>query len=351
MTAVSTTRAKAPHDEVSVAVRRRRAWARSAGLVAAVVLLGLLVLVSLSVGSKEIPLGDVWAALFGNPPDDYTATVVESRIPRTLLAVVVGAALAVAGAVMQGITRNPLGDPGLLGVNSGAAATVVTSIAFFGVSAAGNVWVALPGAVAAVVIVYAIGHGRGHGSPARLVLAGAVVTAVFSAYVQAISLSFPDAFAAYRFWVIGSVAGRGFDTFWSILPFIVVGLVLCLSLVGPLNALALGEDSAVALGARPGVTRLVGGAGTTLLAAASTAGVGPIGFVGLAVPHIVRALIGGDHRWLLPFCVVLGPALVLTADVVGRVIARPDELMVGVITAFIGAPVLFVVVRRLGARA
>jgi iron complex transport system permease protein len=328
---------------------RRRAPRLALTLLATVALLGVAVLLSLAVGTKYVPVADVWQALT-EPGTGYADTVVASRIPRTVLAVLVGASLAVAGAVMQGITRNPLADPGLFGVNAGAAAAIVTATAFLGLgSTATSVWVALPGSLVAVVVVYLIGSGAGPATPVRLVLAGVVVSAVLAAYIQAITLSLPDVFASYRFWVIGSLAGRDPALIGEILPFLALGLALALALAASLNALALGDDTARALGAHVGRTRLLGAVATTLLCAASTAAVGPIAFVGLAVPHIVRTVTGSDHRWLLPHCLVAGAALLLLADVVGRVLISPAELMVGVVTAFVGAPVLVLAVRRMKA--
>ncbi|WP_345069484.1 FecCD family ABC transporter permease [Leifsonia kafniensis] len=323
----------------------------AAGLVVLAVVLVVVILLSLAIGNKYVPLPDVIGALF-NPGDTYADTVVASRIPRTLLGLLAGASLAVAGAVMQGITRNPLADPGLFGVNAGAAAAIVTASAFFGAgSAATTVWVALPGALIAVVVVYLLGSVTGSATPVRLVLAGVVVGAVLAAYIQAITLSFPKVFDSYRFWVIGSLAGRDPHLIVDVLPFVLVGLALALGLAGSLNALALGDETASALGAHVGRTRILGAIATTLLCAAATAAVGPIAFVGLAVPHIVRSVTGSDHRWLLPYCLLAGPALLLLADILGRVIASPAELMVGIITAFVGAPILIVAVRRMKVRA
>ncbi|HYI33449.1 MAG TPA: iron ABC transporter permease [Glaciibacter sp.] len=330
---------------------RRRAPRLALTLLATVALLGVAILLSLAVGTKYVPVADVWQALT-EPGTGYADTVVASRIPRTVLGVLVGASLAVAGAVMQGITRNPLADPGLFGVNAGAAAAIVTGIAFLGLgSTATSVWVALPGSLIAVVVVYLVGSGAGPSTPVRLVLAGVVVSAVLAAYIQAITLSLPDVFASYRFWVIGSLAGRDPALIGEILPFVAAGLALALALAASLNTLALGDDTARALGAHVGRTRILGAVATTLLCAASTAAVGPIAFIGLAVPHIVRTVTGSDHRWLLPHCLVAGAALLLLADVVGRVIINPAELMVGVVTAFVGAPVLVLAVRRMKAAA
>jgi iron complex transport system permease protein len=328
---------------------RRRIPRLAIGFAGSVVVLVLLAMLSLAVGNKYIPLPEVWTALFA-PGDSYADTVIASRIPRTLLGLLVGAALAVAGGVMQGLTRNPLADPGLFGVNTGAAAAIVTATAL-GVTGTTSVWVALPGAFLAVVVVYLIGSGRGRATPVRLVLAGVVVSSVLAAYIQAVSLSLPTVFDAYRFWVIGSLAGRNPQLILDIFPFVVVGLVLAIALSGSLNALALGDDTARALGAHVGRTRILGAVATTLLCAAATAAVGPISFVGLAVPHIVRSVTGADHRWLLPYCLVAGPALLLAADIGGRLIVSPAELMVGVITAFVGGPLLVLAVRRMKAAA
>jgi iron complex transport system permease protein len=194
--------------------------------------------------------------------------------------------------------------------------------------------------------VYLIGSGGRRATPVRLVLAGAAVSAVLIALVEAITLANPVVFDTYRSWVIGSLAGRPPSTVDAVLPFVLVGLVLCLLLARPLNALALGDEAATSLGLRAGRTRLLGAAGATLLCAAAVAAVGPIAFVGLAVPHVVRSFTGSDHRWLLPYCLVLGPVLLLAADVVGRVVARPGELPVGAVTAFVGAPFLIMAVRR-----
>lgn len=326
---------------------RPRAWLLAAGLLAALALLVLTCGLSVAVGAKSVPLGDVWSAWL-HPDDGYTSAVVQSRLSRTALGVLAGAALAVSGAVIQGLTRNPLGDPGLLGVNAGASASVVLVTALSGGTAGRSVWAALPGAVVATVAVYLIGSGgpRGRATPVRLVLAGAAIAAVLTALVQAVTLADTEVFTTYRFWVIGSLAGRPEDTVGLVLPYVLAGLLLAALLTRGLNALALGDETATSLGLNAGRTRALAGASATVLAAASVAAVGPVAFVGLAVPLVVRSFTGSDHRWLLPYCALLGPVLLLAADVVGRVVARPGELMVGVVTAFVGAPFLVVAVRR-----
>lgn len=302
-------------------------------------------LLSLVLGSRVTSPVEVGEVLLGGG-DSFTTTVVESRYPRTLLGVLAGAALALAGTLMQGITRNPLADPGLLGINAGAAAGVVTATALLGsTSTIGTVWAALPGALLAGMAAHAVG-GRGGGT-VRLLLAGAVISAMLTAYVQAVALSMPDAFDGYRYWVVGSLAGRGFDVATAVLPVLGVGVFLALCVMRGLNALTLGESAATALGANIVLTRAGGLVAATLLAAGATAAVGPIAFVGLAVPHVVRALVGVDFRLQVPFALLIGPTLLLLADVVGRTLFRPTELVVGVVTAFVGAPVLLYAVRKM----
>ncbi|RKS07820.1 iron complex transport system permease protein [Nocardiopsis sp. Huas11] len=305
------------------------------------------VLLSLVLGSKPTTPLEVWRVLTGDA-DGFTATVVESRYPRTVLGIVAGAALALSGTLMQGVTRNPLADPGLLGVNAGAAAAVVTATAVLGpTSVSATVWWALPGAILAGLAAHAVGSRGGDGGMVRLVLAGAVVSAVLTAYVQAVGLTFPEVFDGYRHWVVGSLGGRDFDVVVSVLPVVAVGAALGLAVSGGLNALALGEEAAVATGANTAWVRSGGLIAATVLAAGATAAAGPIAFVGLAVPHVVRALVGVDFRVQVPFALLAGPTLLLVADVVARTIVRPTELMVGVVTAFVGAPVLLYAVRRM----
>ena len=313
---------------------------------ASVVALLVMACVSMVLGSRETDLVGTWEVLRGCG-EDHLASVLAARWPRTVVGAMVGAALAASGVVIQGLTRNPLGEPGLLGVTSGASAAVVTATAFLGFSGgAATTWVALPGAVLAVLVVYVLGRPARTDSVLPLVLAGAVVAAVLEAYVQTLILSRPDVFDSYRHWMVGSLAGVTFETLWSVLPALLAGLVLA-SLVAPgLNTLALGDDVALSLGTPVRLLRAAGIAAATLLAAAATAAVGPILFVGLAVPHLVRGLVGSDHRWQLAVSVVLGAVLLIASDVVARVIARPNELLVGVVTAFVGAPFLLMAVRR-----
>ncbi|MCA0145747.1 iron ABC transporter permease [Blastococcus sp. LR1] len=335
-------------DAVRPLARSRRARR----LATLLLLLGLVVaasLASIAVGTRSIGLGDVWRALLDSDLSTEEAVIVRQlRVPRTVLGLLVGLALGIAGALMQGHTRNPLGDPGLLGVTAGASLAVVLAISVFGLtSPSGYVWFAFAGALAGTVLVYAIGSaGRGGATPLSLALAGAALSALMYALVRAVLVSDQQTLDSFRFWVVGSLAGRGADVAWQVGPFIAIGLVLALVNAPALNLLGLGEDVARGLGQRIWLARAVGLAAITLLCGAATAACGPIAFVGLVVPHMVRALTGPDHRWLLPCSGLLGAALLLGADVIGRVVVRPGELQVGIVLALIGAPFFIALVRR-----
>ncbi|MER7048535.1 FecCD family ABC transporter permease [Streptomyces jumonjinensis] len=321
----------------------RRLYGTLIGLAA----LALTLAASVMFGSSTTSPGDVIDVLSGTA-DEQITTIVESRYPRTALGVLAGLCLAVAGTLMQGVTRNHLAEPGLLGISAGASAGIVTATAFWGASGStAAMWWALPGALIAGIMVQVIGSAGAGRSQVRLVLAGAVLSAVLMAYIQAVTLSKPQVFDSYRYWVVGALGGRDFGVFTAMLPFAAAGLVLALALGRGLNALALGDSTAASLGANPWLVRSGGLIAATLLSAAATAAVGPISFVGLAVPHIVRAVVGTDFRRQIAFSAVVGPALLLAADVIGRVVMRPQELMVGVVTAFVGAPALLVAVRRM----
>ena len=324
------------------ATARRSGGLLAAGLpVAGVVLAGIAVL-SVFVGSKEIPAHVVVDAFTAfDPANNDHLFVRDERVPRTLVGLLVGAALGVAGAVMQAVARNPLADPGVLGVNAGAAFFVVIGITVFGISAlAGYVWFGFAGAMVASLLVYGVGAlGREGATPLKVALSGAAANAAFVSLTTAVLLTDTDAFDQFRFWQVGALSGRSMDVFHQVLPFIAVGLLIALASARSLNALAMGDDLARALGQDVGRTRITAGVAVVLLCGAATASVGPIAFVGLAVPLLARGITGPDHRWLLPYSMVLAPILLLGADIVGRVVARPGELQVGILTAVIGAPV------------
>jgi iron complex transport system permease protein len=349
MTTLSTASldASTTQPTVGAAVVRRPRRLRALWFLLSLVVLAGLGAWSIAIGSREVTLDDILAAL-GGSSETLSEAAVTKRIPRTLLAFVVGGALGLAGAVMQGVTRNPLADPGILGVNMGASLAVITGIAWFGLSTPSSyVWLAIAGAALSAVFVYGVGSlGRGGATPLKLALAGTATSAAFSSFITAVVLPRNDIAGGVRSWQIGGVGGASFDTITLVLPFLLVGLLLSLASARGLNSLALGDDLAAGLGERVALTRAAAAGGSVLLCGAATAVAGPIGFVGLVVPHLCRLLVGVDHRWLLPFSAVGGAALLTAADVVGRIVARPSEVDVGIITALVGAPFFIWVVRR-----
>ncbi|CDZ60434.1 FecCD family ABC transporter permease [Neorhizobium galegae] len=328
-------------------VSRRSNRTRGLWLAGLVVALFALSALSVTVGTREVAWSDVVAA-FAGQIDGIGQAAVSVRIPRTVLAVLAGAALGLAGAIMQGVTRNPLADPGILGVNMGASLAVVTGVALFDMSSAqAYIWAALLGAGCSAVFVYTIGSlGRGGATPLKLALAGAATSIAFSSMVIAVVLPRADIAGGIRSWQIGGVSGATFERIVPVLPFLAVGFVVSLLSARKLNSLALGDDVAAGLGERVAVARAVASFGAILLCGATTAVCGPIGFIGLVVPHVCRLLVGVDHRWLLPFSALGGACLLLAADVVGRIVTRPAEIEVGIITALIGAPFFIWIVRR-----
>lgn len=317
-------------------------------MVAALVVLGMIVLLSLSVGSNPIPLDRTWTLLLHPDGSQQSIVLHELRVPRTVVGLVVGAALGLAGSLMQSLTRNPLADPGVLGVNAGAGLAVVLAVALVGVAGVWfYLWFAFAGAAVASVAVYALGAaGRQSATPVRLALAGVAITAALSALTQTVILADQKAFNEFRYWVAGSLEGRGWTVLATAGPFVVVGAVLALALGPALNALALGDETGRALGVRVARTRTLTMVAITLLCGAATAAAGPISFVGLAVPFVARALVGSDQRWAGILCLVLGPAWLLAADVLARVVVAPEEIQVGILAALAGAPFFVALVRR-----
>ncbi|MFY1691901.1 FecCD family ABC transporter permease [Plantactinospora sp. WMMB782] len=327
----------------------RRAPALGSGLAALCLVLAVVAFLSVTMGSRSIGLTEVLRAL-GNLGDDgsITSTVtLELRVPRTLLGILVGAALGVAGAILQGVTRNPLADAGIMGVNSGAAVLVVFAVTVLGVRGVGlYVWFAFAGAIGALVLVYAIASlGREGATPVKLALAGAAVTAGLVSVTTGIVMTNVDAFNELRFWQVGSLAGRYTPILTGVAPFLLLGLAASLGFGRALNGLALGEDTARGLGQHVTRTRAAAFAVVAVLAGAATAACGPIVFVGLVVPHAARLVCGPDYRWILPYSMVLAPIVLLLADVLGRVVAAPDELQVGVVLGVLGAPAFVAIVR------
>ncbi|WP_136636745.1 FecCD family ABC transporter permease [Pseudooceanicola onchidii] len=340
MTTVSAT-------DLPLAALRRSRSLRLGWLVAVLALLVGACILSVSFGTRDVALADILAGVRGQS-DTIAQAVVAVRVPRTVLAVLAGAALGLAGAVLQGVTRNPLADPGILGINSGAAMAIVIGMAWFGIqSLSAYLWTAVLGAGIAAVAVYAIASlGRGGATPLKLALAGAATTIAATSFTVAIILPRNDIAGGVRSWQIGGVGGASFDAILPVLPLLIAGLALALLSARSLNLLALGDDAAAGLGAQVVWARAAAALGAVLLCGATTAICGPIGFVGLVVPHLCRLLVGVDHRWLLPFSALTGAILLIAADVLGRLIARPSEMDVGIVTAFLGAPVFIWIVRK-----
>ncbi len=328
-------------------------WSRSLGLLVA---LGVLVLVagcSLALGARPVSFARVWDALTSARPAESDAardwSVVRSlRVPRTILGLLVGSALGLTGTLIQGLTRNPLADPGILGVQAGAALAVVIGINTVTIAdPMGYVWFGFAGAAVAGLVVYALGSlGRGGASPVKLALAGAAMSALLVALTQAVLLSNQATLNEYRFWAVGSLAGREDEVVRAVAPFVVVGLLFGLTRGRSLNSLALGDDVARGLGVSLVWARVAAALAIIVLCGAAVAGAGPIVFVGLVIPHLARAICGPDYRWILAWSLVLAPALLLGADTVGRLIARPGEVQVGIMTAVIGTPVFVAIIRR-----
>lgn len=333
-----------PQDTSSAATRRRRIT----GLIVLGLALIMVALMSIAIGARPLSFAEIFHALFASTGTDTDVIVTSLRVPRTVLGLLVGTALGVAGALIQGHTRNPLADAGLLGLNAGAAFFVVTAIFLFGIASPGDyLWFAFAGAAAASVVVFGSASlGGGRADPLSLALAGAAVAFFLQALTNAIVLLDQNTLDSYRFWIVGSISGRGPDIFWTVLPFIVVGLVIAVAGTPALNTISLGDDVAKSLGTNIALTRVVGIVAITLLTGAATAACGPIAFVGLVVPHIARAVTGPDYRWLLPFAGALGGVFLVLADVIGRVVVRPGELQVGIVLALVGGPFFIALVRR-----
>lgn len=318
-------------------------------LIVSVGVLALILLASLALGARDIAPADVVQALVDRQIGDADHDVVwDQRMPRTIVGLAVGAALALAGTVMQGITRNPLADPGLLGVNAGASLFVVLAITLVGVtSPSGNVWFAFAGAAVAAVVVYGIGAiGREGATPVKLALAGTALTAGLSSIITLILLTDDSSLNSYRRWSVGSLAGRSVDELTAVAPFLIMGAVIALATGRTLNLLAMGDDLARGLGQNVHLARIAAGLAIVLLAGGATAIAGPIVFVGLLVPHLVRPFTGPDYRWILVYSLVIGPAILLLADVIGRVVLTTGEVEAGLVVALVGAPALIVIVRR-----
>ena len=322
---------------------------RAVGLLFAVVLLAIVCMASLAIGSRSIPVSAAADALTSYDATDPDQLIVrEVRGPRTLVGLMAGLALALAGALIQGITRNPLGDPGILGLSAGAALAAAVAVLVLGVgSVFGSIWFAFAGAAVGAVVVYGVASlGREGPTPVKLALAGAAVTALLTSLTTTIVLVDLETLNALRFWVVGSLARTGSTVVSQVWPFVAVGALIALSSGRVLNALSLGDDVARSLGQRVGRARATTTLAVVILVGAATAAAGPIIFVGLVIPHVARAITGPDYRWILPYSAVLGPILLLSSDILGRIVVRPEELQVAIVMSLVGAPFFIALVRR-----
>jgi iron complex transport system permease protein len=322
---------------------------RSAGLLIGLAVIVLVALLSLRLGAHPVSTRSAWNAVFSYDASDYDQVVVHSlRVPRTIIALGVGAALAVTGCVMQAITRNPLADSSILGVSNGASFAVVVAIFVFHLTQPYQfVWFAFAGALVAAVLVFTIGAtGKDGPTPLKLTLAGVVISALLGSWTSALVLLDEETMDVARFWMAGSVAGRSLEVFWWLAPILLVGTAGCLLMGHQLNVMSMGEETARSLGMNTARTRILCGVLVVLITGAATAIAGPIGFVGLAVPHMVRAVIGPDYRWILAYSVIVGAIFLTLSDVIGRIVLDSGELQVGIVTALFGAPFLVVLARR-----
>ena len=335
------------HNEGPGIVTVRGPHRRLLGLTVALVVLAVLLVLSVMIGSTAVSPSVVWDALFHPSANIDQFSIRDFRLPRTIVGLVVGMALGVSGALIQALTRNPLADPGILGVHAGASFAVTVAVGLLGVrDVQGYMWFAFAGALVVTLMVLALGSTRQGSSPVVIVLAGICVGAVLGGAREALQLTDPDAFDAMRYWNAGSIVARPLDVVWPILPFFALALVLTFAVSGPLNAMALGDELAAAQGVRLTRTRILAIIALTLLAGGATAIAGPIVFVGLMVPHVARWIVGPHQRWIFAYSALLGPSLLLASDILGRIVMHPSEIPVGIVTAFVGAPVLIALVRR-----
>jgi len=311
-------------------------------------LLSIMAIFSISLGAKSIAFSKVIDVLLGNDPDSLEATIILQRIPRTVFGILAGGALGISGALMQSITRNPIADPSILGVNTGASLFVVAGIAFFNITVAYQyIWLAIIGAGVTAVFVYSVASmGKDGATPLKLALSGSAVSIVLGSLVSTIMLPNNRVMEAFRFWQVGSIGSATWESIMLISPFLIVGFIISMFISGYLNNLALGDEAATALGTNVVMTRTIGALSSVLLCGATTALAGPIGFVGLIIPHIIRLIFGSEMSKMLPLSFLGSAILMLISDIIGRIISLPGETEVGIVTAVIGAPVFILAIRK-----
>ena len=311
-------------------------------------LLSIMAIFSISLGAKSIAFTKVIDVLLGNDPDSLEAAIILQRIPRTVFGILAGGALGISGALMQSITRNPIADPSILGVNTGASLFVVAGIAFFNITVAYQyIWLAIIGAGVTAVFVYGVASmGKDGATPLKLALSGSAVSIVLGSLVSTIMLPNNRVMEAFRFWQVGSIGSATWENIMLISPFLIVGFIISMFISGYLNNLALGDEAATALGTNVVMTRTIGALSSVLLCGATTALAGPIGFVGLIIPHIIRLIFGSEMSKMLPLSFLGSAILMLVSDIIGRIISLPGETEVGIVTAVIGAPVFILAIRK-----
>ena len=311
-------------------------------------LLSIMAIFSISLGAKSIAFTKVIDVLLGNDPDSLEAAIILQRIPRTVFGILAGGALGISGALMQSITRNPIADPSILGVNTGASLFVVAGIAFFNITVAYQyIWLAIIGAGVTAVFVYSVASmGKDGATPLKLALSGSAVSIVLGSLVSTIMLPNNRVMEAFRFWQVGSIGSATCENIMLISPFLVVGFIISMFISGYLNNLALGDEAATALGTNVVMTRTIGALSSVLLCGATTALAGPIGFVGLIIPHIIRLIFGSEMSKMLPLSFLGSAILMLVSDVIGRIISLPGETEVGIVTAILGAPIFILAIRK-----
>ena len=311
-------------------------------------LLSVIAMFSVSLGVKRIAFSKVMEVIFGNDLDSIEATIILQRIPRTVFGILAGGALGISGALMQSITRNPIADPSILGVNTGASLFVVAGIAFFNITAAYQyIWLAIIGAGLTAVFVYSVASmGKDGATPLKLALSGSAVSIVLGSLVSTIMLPNNRVMEAFRFWQVGSIGSANWENIALISPFLILGFVISMLISGYLNNLALGDEAATALGTNVVLTRSVGALASVLLCGAATALAGPIGFIGLIIPHIVRLAFGSEMSKMLPLSFIGSGILLLLSDILGRIIGSPGETEVGIVTAVLGAPIFIFAIRK-----
>ena len=311
-------------------------------------LLSILAIFSISLGAKSIAFSKVVDVLLGNDPDSLEAAIILQRIPRSVFGILAGGALGISGALMQSITRNPIADPSILGVNTGASLFVVVGIAFFNITVAYQyIWLAIIGAGVTAVFVYSVASmGKDGATPLKLALSGSAVSIVLGSLVSTIMLPNNRVMEAFRFWQVGSIGSASWENIMLISPFLIVGFIISMFISGYLNNLALGDEAATALGTNVVMTRTIGALSSVLLCGATTALAGPIGFVGLIIPHIIRLIFGSEMSKMLPLSFLGSAILMLISDIIGRIISLPGETEVGIVTAVLGAPVFILAIRE-----